>query len=106
MADEVFSGRQGAPGAESVLQAAMALREIGVEVLQEVPVRSPGAIEGALRSPGEAGESAGRRLMMYAGDDDFVRGEVRARTFVAHSIGRRAISADQAGRELVKYAGW
>lgn len=76
MADEVFSGRQGAPGAESVLKAAMALRQLGVEVLQDVPARSPDAIEDALQSSGEAGESAGRRLMMYAGDDDFVRGDI------------------------------
>ena len=96
MADEVFSGRPGAPGAESVLQAAMALRQIGVEVLQDVPARSPDAIEEALRSSGEAGESAGRRLMMYAGDDDFVRGDIHVRTFVAHAIGQRAVSADQA----------
>ena len=93
MADEVFSSRQGAPGAESVLQAAMALRQIGVEVLQDVPARSPDAIEDALRS---SGESAGRMLMMYTGDDDFVRGDIHVRTFVAHAIGERAVSADQA----------
>ena len=96
MADEVFSGRQGAPGAESVLNAAMALRQIRVEVLQDVPARSPDAIEDALRFSGEAGKSAGRRLMMYAGDDDFVRGDIHVRTFVAHAIGQRAVSADQA----------
>ena len=96
MADEVFSDQQGAPGAESVLQAAMALRQIGVEVLQDVPAGSPDAIEDALRSSGEAGEAAGRRLMMYTGDDDFVRGDIHVRTFVAHAIGQRAVSADQA----------
>lgn len=96
MADEVFSDRPGAPGAESVLHAAVALRQIGVEVLQDVSGRSPDAIEGAMRSSGEAGESAGRRLMMYTGDDDFVQGDVHVRTFVARAIGRRAVSADQA----------
>ena len=96
MADEVFSSRQGAPGAESVLQAAMVLRQIGVEVLQDVPAGSPDAIEDALRSSGEAGEAAGRRLLMYTGDDDFVRGDIHVRTFVAHAIGERAVSADQA----------
>ena len=35
---------------------------------------------------------------MYAGDDDFVRGDIHVRTFVAHAIGQRAVSADQAVR--------
>ena len=93
MADGMFPTHPGVPGAESVRRAAGALRRIGVEVLQDVPARSPDALEDALWSSGELGGSTVRRLMMYASDDDFVRGDVHVRRFVAHAIGKRAVSA-------------
>ena len=101
MAAEVFPARPhgpGAPtpGAESVLRAAGELRRIGVEVLQDVAAAAPEAVEGTLRSSDGAGEHAGRLLLMYTGDDDFVRGDSHVCRFVAHATGRKSVSPERA----------
>ena len=84
------------PGAETVLEAATGLRRLGVEFLQDVPAAPPEAVEDALRSSNGAGEHAGRLLLMYAGDDDFVRGDAHVRRFVAHATGRTSVSPAEA----------
>ena len=78
---------------ESLLRAARSLRSIGVEVLQDVRRRPPEAVEATLRG---AGPHAARLLLMYTGDDDFVRGDAHVRRFVASAIGRRSVPADRA----------
>ena len=60
MANEIFGASDRSPGrkiatGENVLAAARALRSIGVDVLQDVPLRSPREIGAALRAiPGSA----------------------------------------------------
>ena len=78
---------------EDLLRAARSLRSIGVDVLQDVLGRPPEAVEATLRG---AGPPAARLLLMYTGDDDFVRGDAHVRRFVASAIGRRSVPPDRA----------
>ena len=78
---------------EDLLRAARSLRSIGVEVLQDMLCRPPEAVEATLRG---AGPHAARLLLMYTSDDDFVRGDIHVRRFVASAIGQRSVPADRA----------
>ena len=78
---------------EKLLRAARSLRGTGVEILQDVSCRPPEAIEAALH---RAGPYVARRLLMYTGDDEFVRGDAHVRKFVASAIGRRSVRSDRA----------
>ena len=98
MARELLGTPAGSPAAatrrtEVLLRAARALRSIGVEILQDARCRPPEAVEATLRG---AGPNAGRLLLMYTGNDDFVRGDTHVRRFVASAIGRRSVPADRA----------
>ena len=98
MARDLLGTTAGSPAAarrktEDLLRAARSLRSIGVEVLQDVRDRPPEAVEATLRG---AGPNAARLLLMYTGDDDFVRGDIHVRRFVASAIGRRSVRADRA----------
>ena len=106
IASEVFRCRRSFPGAnvtraEAVLGAARALRHVGVDVLQNVPVQRAADIGAALRSVPGFDQRATRMLLMYTGDEDFVLGDSHVRRFVASAIGQRAVSADQA-EDLVR----
>ena len=110
VASEVFRSRHRFPGAkttraESVRDAAKALRHIGVDVLQDMPVRRPAEIHEALRPLPGIGERTVRMLLMYTGDEDFVLGDVHLRRFVASAIGRRAVSAARA-EDLVRQSAY
>ena len=86
---------------EDVLCAARALLDLGIRVLQDVPAHDAGEIEYRLRRSAGLVESTIRRFLMYAGDDDFVRGDVHVRTFVADATGRGSVSAAEA-EDLVR----
>ena len=110
VASEVFRSRhrvRGArtTGAESVRDAAKALRGIGVDVLQDVPVRRPAEIRDALRPLPGIDEHTVRMLLMYTGDEDFVLGDVHLRRFVASAIGSRTVSATRA-EDLVRQSAY
>lgn len=98
MARELLGTAAGSPAAatrkaEGLLCAARSLRSIGVEILEDARGRPPEAVEATLRG---AGPNAARLLLMYTGDDDFVRGDAHVRRFVASAIGRRSVRADRA----------
>ena len=106
MSSNVFRSHRRFPGAtttrtEYVLRAAQALRGIGVEVLQDVPVQRRTQINDALRLLPGGDESTMRMLLMYTGDEDFVLGDNHLRRFVASAIGCRTVSADEA-EDLVR----
>ena len=89
--------------AETILDAARALRGIGIEVLQDVSRLGSDEIEYALRTRAGTSESSARRFLMYTADDDFVRSDLPVRRFVAHALGLQAVSAVRA-RKLVRGA--
>ena len=110
MAREVFQVRSPSSGAkyanvQCVLHAAAALRAAGTDVLQDVQSMPPESIEAALRPVPGVGARTIRLFMMYAGDDDFVRGDMPVRRFVASALGRRSISAAEA-ESLVQRAAY
>ena len=110
IASKVFQSCRRFPGAkisraENVVRAARALRHIGVDVLQDVPVRRPEEIDAALRSLPGCDDSTVRLLLMYVGAEDFVLGDAHVRRFVASAIGERAVSAHQA-KALVRGAAY
>ena len=98
MTDEVFQTRQLFAGTkiartECVRRAAGVLRRIGVDTLQDFATRRAQEIEHALRLPPPAmDENAVRMLLMYASNDDFVRGDAHVRNFVARATGRTTVS--------------
>ena len=85
------------PGdAQTVLDAAHALLSIGVEVLQDVAEHASDEIEYALRAGAGMGEASVRRFLMYTDDEDFVRGDLPVRKFVAHALGVDVVSVSRA----------
>ena len=98
---KVFGIRRRRPGqgvtkTTNVLRAATVLRNIGIDVLQDVSAHHADEIHDALLSLPGFGDCTARRVLMYSGSDDFVRGDVRVRRFVARAIGRKPISAAEA----------
>ena len=95
--DDVFGIRRCRPGAGSpvaatVLRAAGVLRKMGIDVLQDMSAVPADEIQEALEAlPGLGGHTA-RRVLMYAGSDDFVRGDVHVRRFVARALDRMSVS--------------
>ena len=99
--NEIFGASDRSPGTkisngDKVVAAARALRGIGVDILQDVPPRSPREIGAALRAVPRIGETTVRKLLMYAGEEEFVRGDAHVRRFVASAIGRRQVPVDRA----------
>ena len=81
--------------AVTVLDAARELRSIGVEVLQDVAEHVSDEIEYALRAGAGMDEASVRRLLMYTADEDFVRGDLPVRKFVAHALGVDVVSVSR-----------
>ena len=79
-----------------VLEVAGVLRGIGVDVLQDLAARTPRTVRNALRALPGAGTPLARRILAYAGGDDFVLGDGRVRAFVARATNRRSISPARA----------
>ena len=101
MIGEVFRTKQLLPDAniarvEFVLRAARKLRHVGIEVLQDVQVRPCEQIERTLGDCAGFGEATTRMFLMYASNDDFVRGDDYVRQFVANALGRTEVSAAKA----------
>ena len=85
------------PGdAEKVLDTARALRGIGVEVLQDVAGHVSDEIEYALRARSTLSDPSVRRFLMYTAGEDFVRGDLPVRRFMAHALGVDVVSAARA----------
>ena len=106
MKNEVLQARRRLPGtrtsrAEYVLHAARALRFMGVDVLQDLPSLPSEDIEEALQSSSDADGHIARKFLVCTGGDDYVRGDVHVRRFVAEAIGQASVSATQA-RSLVR----
>lgn len=97
--------RSGRGRATSLLRATTVLRNMGIDVLQDMRVRSAQEMLEALAPvPGFCANTA-RRVLMYAGDDDFVRGDVHVRRFVARALGRGSVSP-AAAEALVRDAAY
>ena len=99
--EEILGSRAPFPGtaltrAAYILRVARVLRRIGIEVLQDLAARAPRTVHEALHALPGAGAALAHRIMMYAGDDDFVLGDGRVRAFVARATNRRSVSPARA----------
>lgn len=106
MIEGVFRTARRHPGtklarAEYALRAAEELRGIGVEILQDIRARPGEEIVRVLGDRAGLCEDTTRMILMYSGDDDFVRGDEHIRNFVADALGRKALSAARA-KNLVR----
>ena len=110
MTNDVFRARRYSPRhqvamATMILHAARALRNIGIEILQDVSALRFKEVGDALQFLPGIDEHTVRRLLMYTGDDDFVLGDAHIQRFVASAVGRRTISPCGA-QKLVRSAAY
>ena len=89
--------------AQVLRDAAEALRDAGVEVLQDVRDRSPVFIEKVLGPVGDGSELV-RWLLMLIGTDRFVLADECVREFVQHATRRPAVGASEAAELLRRCA--
>lgn len=101
--DEIVRSRFRSPGtnilkSENVKRAAIELREVGIETLQDAQCNSAHEIESALRPLSGIGDRTIHMFLTYAGHDEFVKGDVHVCRFVATALHRRRASAEEAER--------
>lgn len=101
MEEEILGARYRSPGTdipkvENIRRAAVELRKIGLENLQDAASRDPGEIECVLRSLKGIGTQTIHMFLMYAGNENYVKGDVHIRRFVADALDRKSISAAEA----------
>jgi len=101
--EEIVRSRYCSPGtkilkSENVKRAAIKLRGIGIETLQDVQPKSAYEIKCALRPLSGIGDRTIHMFLMYAGDDEFVKGDVHVCRFVATALRRPQVSAEEAER--------
>lgn len=90
---------------ENVKRAAIELRGIGVETLQDVQCKSAKDIKCVLRPLPGIGDRTIHMFLMYAGDNSYVKGDVHVCRFVATALGLGKISANEA-EKLVSSAAY
>ncbi len=108
MADKVYKSRHCSPGtkilkAETVYKAAVCLRDIGVNVLQDMARTPEEAIRNALMPIHGIGHATIQMFLMYAGRSELVKGDVHICRFVARALCKKMVSPKEA-EELVQQA--
>ncbi len=101
--EEIVRSRYRSPGtkilkSENVKRAAIELRAIGIETLQDAQSKSAHEIKCALRPLPGIGDRTIHMFLMYAGNDEFVKGDVHVCRFVATALQRQRVSAEEAER--------
>ena len=81
---------------ENVRRAAVALRDIGIETLQDIQSKRPDEIKCALLPLRGIGDRTVHMFLMYVGHDDFVKGDVHVCRFVAEALDKPRVSAKEA----------
>ena len=104
--EEVFRSSHQSPGthrpgppvykADNVLICARALHGIGVNALQDVPKKIPKEIKRALCAARGIGPRTAHMLLMYAGNEEYVKGDVHVCHFVADALGVNEVSPSEA----------
>ena len=91
---------------ENVRCAAMKMRKIGIEILQDAQSRPPGDIKRVLRPLSGIGPRTIHMFLMYVGNDEYVKGDVHVCRFVAEAVGKdeSRIPAKEAERLVLRAA--
>ena len=103
--EEIVRSRFCSPGtrilkSENARRAAIKLRKIGIETLQDAQSKSPDQIKCALRPLHGIGDRTIHMFLTYAGKDEFVKGDVHVCRFVATALNRPQVSAEEAERAV------
>ena len=103
----VFQCRYCSPGtkvlkSDNVKHTAVALRDEGIEILQDMQSRQPRQIKRVLCRLHGIGDRTVHMLLMYTGNDDLVKGDVHVMRFVCKALGR-SVPAEEA-EQLVRTA--
>ena len=103
-----YIGKEGASRkyklkAEIIRGAAMELRRIGIETLQDVAASSAESIKCALRPVRGIGPATIHMFLMYTGSEDYVKGDRHVCNFVENALGRSKVDPREA-EMLVKEA--
>ena len=103
MQEEIVKSGFCSPGtrilkSENVRRAAVVLRCIGIETIQDARSTDSEQIKCALRPLTGIGPATIHMFLMYSGDDEFVKGDVHVCRFVAKALGRRRVPAREAER--------
>ena len=106
---KVFRSRHRSPGtqvfkADNVHHCAHALRAIGLNTLQDVRGKEPGSIKRALCGVHGIGEATAHMLLMYCGNDDYVKGDVHVCRFVADALDVDDVHPREAERLVARAA--
>ena len=101
--EEIVRAGYRAPGtrilkSENAKRAAIELRKIGIETLQDAQSKSAHEIKCALRPLSGIGDRTIHMFLMYTGDDEYVKGDVHVCRFVATALHRPRVSAEEAER--------
>ena len=100
---EVLGPRYCSPGtrilkSENVKRAAVELRGIGIETLQDAQSKRPDEIKCVLQPLSGIGDRTIHRFLMYVGSDEFVKGDIHVCRFVAEALEKRRVPAEEAER--------
>ena len=107
---KVFRSRHFSPGtrvykADNVLHCAHALRAIGLNTLQDAQGKEPGSIKRALCAVHGIRDATAHMLLMYCGNDDYVKGDVHVCRFVGDALGVDAVAPRDAEWLVARAAG-
>ena len=96
----VFQARYYSPGtrvlkSDNVKHTAVALQSLGIEILQDIQSRPPEQIKRVLCALHGIGDRTVHMLLMYTGNDDFVKGDVHVMRFVSNALGWK-VQAEEA----------
>lgn len=91
MRDVVFDSEYQSPRtdvykSDNVLECARALQAIGIETIEDVGEKDPCEIEKALCAIPGIGRATTRMLLMYCGNEEYVKGDVHICGFVAEAL--------------------
>ena len=100
---EIVRSRYRSPGtnilkSENVKRAAIELQGIGIETLQDALSKGAHEIKCALWPLSGIKGRTIHMFLMYTGGDEFVKGDIHIRAFVAKALNRPQVSAEEAER--------
>ena len=101
--DEIFRSRYLSPGtkvlkSETIRRAAVELRDIEIETLQDIQSRKENEIKWTLRPIPGIGDRTIHLFLMYIGRDEYVKGDVHVIRFVENALNKQPIGAEEAER--------
>ena len=101
--DVIVQSRYCSPGtkvlkSENIKRAAIELRRIGIETLQDIQRTAADEIKCVLKPLAGIGDRTIHMFLMYSGRDEYVKGDVHVIRFVAQALSEPRVTAEKAER--------